>query len=105
MGIATTVDYLQRFLPSSALGQLVATAFILKSPIERLESVVRAVLVDSFCAFELSHLVAKHLHMHFLRYDLTVSSFVMSLKVGHLPQSILTLSHPLFGTPSVLLLT
>jgi origin recognition complex subunit 3 len=84
LGVATTADVLQRFLPSNALSRLVPCGFTLKSPLERLESVVRAVLVDSFSAFEISHVVVKHLHMHFLRHDLTVTSFIMSLKVGNL---------------------
>ncbi|KAG0554630.1 hypothetical protein KC19_12G106600 [Ceratodon purpureus] len=82
LGVATTADVLQRFLPSNALSRLVPCGFTLKSPLERLQSVVRAVLVDSFSAFEISHMVVKHLHMHFLRHDLTVTSFIMSLKVA-----------------------
>lgn len=82
LGVATTADVLQRFLPSNAVSRLVPCGFTLKSPLERLESVLRAVLVDSFSAFEISHAVVKHMHMHFLRHDLTVASFIMSIKVA-----------------------
>lgn len=84
MGIATTADVLQLFLPSSALSRLNAQRFALKAPIDRLESIVKAALVDCFSAFEISHVVAQHMKGFFLRHDLTVSSFIMSLKVGDL---------------------
>lgn len=83
LGIATTADVLQKFLPSSALSRLIPHRFTIKPPLERLEFVVRAALMDSFSAFEISHAVAQYLCTNFSRHDLTVTSFIMSLKVCH----------------------
>ncbi|KAG0606383.1 hypothetical protein M758_9G136700 [Ceratodon purpureus] len=38
LGVATTADVVQRFLPSNALSRLVPCGFTLKSPLERLQS-------------------------------------------------------------------
>jgi origin recognition complex subunit 3 len=82
MGVATTADFLQGCLPSHALARLNARRFDLKTPLERLEAVVKAVLVESFSAFEIGHGVAQFITHFFLRHDLTISSFIRSLKVG-----------------------
>lgn len=81
MGVATTADFLQGCLPSHALARLNARRFDLKTPLERLEAVVKAVLVESFSAFEIGHGVAQFITHFFLRHDLTISSFIRSLKV------------------------
>lgn len=82
MGVATTADFLQSCLPSHALARLNAQRFDLKTPLERLEAVVKAVLVESFSAFEIGHGVAQFITRFFLQHDLTISSFIRSLKVG-----------------------
>eukprot|EP01018_Ginkgo_biloba_P007633 Gb_17510 [translate_table: standard] len=82
MGMATTVDSLRKLLPSSAIQHLRLQRFNLKYPLERLEAVVSALLIESFCGFDIGHKVAKFLYNFFLKQDGTVTSFVRALKIA-----------------------
>lgn len=82
MGMATTVDALRKLLPSSAIQHLHPQRFNLKYPLERLEAVLTAVMIESFCGFYIGHKVAKFLYNFFLRQDGTVTSFLRALKIA-----------------------
>jgi origin recognition complex subunit 3 len=82
MGMATTVDALRKLLPSSAIQHLHPQRFNLKYPLERLEAVLTAVLIESFFGFYIGHKVAKFLYNFFLRQDGTVTSFLRALKIA-----------------------
>ncbi|CAM6101126.1 unnamed protein product [Calypogeia fissa] len=82
MGMATTDEAIRRLLPSNAVVRLRLWRFSLKSPHELLEVVMRAVMIDSFCALELSHEVVAFLYSFFRCHDLTVTAISRAFKVA-----------------------
>lgn len=81
MGVATTTDAPRNTLSSNALQYLSPTKFILRSPAERLDAIIEAVLVKQCSGFYLGHKVALFLRNCFLRQDGTLTSFIRALKV------------------------
>lgn len=90
MGVATTLDVPTNILRSAALQCLYPCKFTLQSPIERMDAVLEAVLVQLFSGFFISHKVANFMRDYFINQDGTLCSFVRALKVN------LQL-HPLLG--------
>ncbi|KAH9322169.1 hypothetical protein KI387_016808, partial [Taxus chinensis] len=82
MGMATTVDALRKLLPSRAIHHLHPQRFNLKYPLERLEAFIIAVMIESFCGFDIGFEVAKFLYTNFLRQDGTATSFLRALKIA-----------------------
>lgn len=82
LGVATTIDAPRYVLSSNALQCVSPHKFVLRSPSERLDSIVDAVLVKQFCGFNVGHKVATFLRNCFLRQDGTLSSIVRALKVN-----------------------
>ncbi|KAK1366324.1 Origin recognition complex subunit 3 [Heracleum sosnowskyi] len=81
LGVATTIDAPRYVLSSNALQFISPHKFILRSPSERLDSIIHAVLVRQFSGFNVAHKVATFLRSCFLRQDGTLSSFVRALKM------------------------
>ncbi|XP_057863535.1 origin of replication complex subunit 3 isoform X1 [Cryptomeria japonica] len=82
MGMATTVDALRKLLPSSAIQHLNPQRFNLKYPLERLEAFIIAILIESFCGFDIGFKVARFLYTNFLRQDGTATFFLRALKMA-----------------------
>ncbi|CAH9142993.1 unnamed protein product [Cuscuta epithymum] len=82
MGVATNIDAPRNILSSHALERLSACAFVLKSPPERLDSVIEAVFIKHWAGFSIGHMVATFLRNYFLRQDGTVTCFIRALKVA-----------------------
>ncbi|KAM7463540.1 hypothetical protein LguiA_031661 [Lonicera macranthoides] len=82
MGVATTTDAPRNTLSSNALQYLSPTKFILRSPAERLDAIIEAVLVKQCSGFCLGHKVALFLRNCFLRQDGTLTSFIRALKMA-----------------------
>lgn len=82
LGVATTIDAPRYVLSSNALQCISPHKFILRSPSERLDSIIDAVLVRQFSGFNVGHKVATFLRNCFLRQDGTLSSFVRALKMS-----------------------
>lgn len=82
MGMATTGEAVRTLLPSNALVRLRLWRFALKPPHELLEVVMRAVMIDSFCALEFSHEVVAFLYGFFQGHDLTVTAISRAFKVS-----------------------
>ncbi|RAL39806.1 hypothetical protein DM860_013007 [Cuscuta australis] len=82
MGVATNIDAPRNTLSSHALGCLSASAFVLKSPPERLDSVIEAVFIKRWAGFSVGHMVATFLRNYFLRQDGTLTSFIRALKIA-----------------------
>ncbi|KAK1401660.1 hypothetical protein POM88_001265 [Heracleum sosnowskyi] len=82
LGVATTIDAPRYVLSSNALQCISPHKFILRSPSERLDSIIDAVLVRQFSGFNVGHKVATFLRNCFLRPDGTLSSFVRALKMS-----------------------
>ncbi|KAG6544769.1 hypothetical protein Mapa_013795 [Marchantia paleacea] len=82
LGMATSDDAIRKFLPASTLARLHLWRFSLRAPQKLLETITRAVLIESFCAFDLSHEVILFLYGYFESHDLTVTSIIRSLKVA-----------------------
>lgn len=82
MGMATTCEAVRRLLPANTLVRLRLWRFTLKSPHELLEVVMKAVMIDSFCALELSHEVVAFLYGFFRGHDLTVTAISRAFKVS-----------------------
>ncbi|OAE29630.1 hypothetical protein AXG93_1762s1100 [Marchantia polymorpha subsp. ruderalis] len=80
LGMATSDDAIRKLLPASALARLHLWRFSLKAPQKLLETITRAVLIESFCAFDLSPEVILFLYGYFESHDLTVTSIIRSLK-------------------------
>ncbi|BFI31064.1 origin recognition complex subunit 3 [Marchantia polymorpha subsp. ruderalis] len=81
LGMATSDDAIRKLLPASALARLHLWRFSLKAPQKLLETITRAVLIESFCAFDLSPEVILFLYGYFESHDLTVTSIIRSLKI------------------------
>lgn len=80
-GVATSADAPRNILTSRALQYLSTSIFFLKSPAERLDAIIEAILVKNSAGFSVGHKVATFLRNYFLRQDGTVTSFVRALKV------------------------
>lgn len=81
LGVATTIDAPRYVLSSNALQCVSPRKFVLRTPSERLDSIIDAVLVRQFSGFNVGHKVATFLRNCFLRQDGTLSSIVRALKV------------------------
>ncbi|KAL3693531.1 hypothetical protein R1sor_007182 [Riccia sorocarpa] len=82
MGMSTAEDAIRRLLPASTLARLHLWRFTLTEPRKLLELIIRAILIESFCAFELSHEVALFLCFYFEGHDHSVTSVMRSLKIA-----------------------
>lgn len=80
-GVATSVDAPRNLLSSRALQHLSTSIFTLKSPAERMDAIIEAVLVKDCAGFSVGHKVATLLRNYFLKQEGTVTSFVRALKV------------------------
>ncbi|KAL8095531.1 hypothetical protein AgCh_036815 [Apium graveolens] len=82
LGVATTIDAPRHVLSSNALQCVSPHKFILRSPPEKLDSIIDAVLVKQYSGFNVGHKVATFLRNCFLRQDGTLSSIVRALKMS-----------------------
>ncbi|KAL2634037.1 hypothetical protein R1flu_005516 [Riccia fluitans] len=82
MGMSTAEDAIRRLLPASTLARLHLWRFTLKEPQKLLELIIRAVITEAFCAFELSHEVALFLCGYFESHDVSATSVMRSLKIA-----------------------
>ncbi|KAF3642625.1 Origin recognition complex subunit 3, putative isoform 2 [Capsicum annuum] len=85
-GVATSTDAPANVLTSRALQYLSTSMFFLKSPAERMDAIIEAVLVKNCAGFSVGHKVATFLRNYFLRQDGTVTSFVRALKMALVQQ-------------------
>lgn len=85
-GVATSADAPRNILTSRALQYLSTSIFFLKSPAERLDAIIEAILVKNSAGFSVGHKVATFLRNYFLRQDGTVTSFVRALKMAIVQQ-------------------
>ncbi|XP_058103828.1 origin of replication complex subunit 3 [Magnolia sinica] len=81
-GVATTIDAPTKLLPSNALQCLQPCKFMLSSPTERMDAIIRDILVKPCCGFGVGHEVAIFLRNYFLKHDGTVTSFIRALKIA-----------------------
>lgn len=82
LGVATTIDAPRNVLSSNALQCVLPRKFKLRSPSERLDSIIEAVLVRDCSGFNVGQKVGTFLRNCFLRQDGTLSSIVRALKVS-----------------------
>ncbi|KDP39550.1 hypothetical protein JCGZ_02570 [Jatropha curcas] len=82
MGVATTLDALRNILPSNMIHHLCPCNFILRTPSERMDAIVEAVLVKQCSGFCISHKVAVFLRSYFVCQDGTITSFIKALKIA-----------------------
>ncbi|KAJ9179788.1 hypothetical protein P3X46_008110 [Hevea brasiliensis] len=82
MGVATTLDALRNTLPSNVLHHLCPCKFILGSPSERMDAIVKAVLVKQCSGFRIGHKVAVFMRNYFVSQDGTITSFIRALKIA-----------------------
>nr|XP_017255665.1 PREDICTED: origin of replication complex subunit 3 isoform X2 [Daucus carota subsp. sativus] len=82
LGVATTIDAPRNVLSSNALQCVLPRKFKLRSPSERLDSIIEAVLVRDCSGFNVGQKVATFLRNCFLRQDGTLSSIVRALKMS-----------------------
>uniref|UniRef100_A0A6V7QXP7 Uncharacterized protein n=1 Tax=Ananas comosus var. bracteatus TaxID=296719 RepID=A0A6V7QXP7_ANACO len=82
MGVATTVDAPRKLLSSNALQRLQPCKLTLGSPAERMNALVKAILVKPCSGFSIRHKVAVFLRNYFLRHDGTITSFISALKLA-----------------------
>ncbi|XP_016467174.2 origin of replication complex subunit 3 isoform X1 [Nicotiana tabacum] len=85
-GVATSVDAPRNLLSSRALQHLSTSIFTLKSPAERMDAIIEAVLVKDCAGFSVGHKVATLLRNYFLKQEGTVTSFVRALKMAIVQQ-------------------
>lgn len=85
-GVATSTDAPRNVLTFRALQYLSTSIFFLKSPAERMDAIIEAVLVKNCAFFSVGHKVAAFLRNYFLRQDGTVTSFVRALKMAIVQQ-------------------
>ncbi|XP_047316255.1 origin of replication complex subunit 3 [Impatiens glandulifera] len=81
MGVRTSTDALRK-LSSKALHCLSAQEFSLRSPSERFDAIIEAVLVKQCSGFSIGHMVALFLRNYFIKQDGTVTSLVKALKIA-----------------------
>ncbi|KAF3614397.1 putative protein SPA1-RELATED 3-like isoform X1 [Capsicum annuum] len=72
-GVATSTDAPTNVLTSCALQYLSTSMFFLKSPAERMDAIIEAVLVKNYVDFSVGHMVATFLRNYFLRQDGTMA--------------------------------
>ncbi|KAK9271697.1 hypothetical protein L1049_002060 [Liquidambar formosana] len=82
MGVATTLDAPRNILPSNAFQRLCPCKFILGSPAERMDAIVKAVLVKQCSGFSVGYKVAVFMRNYFLRQDGTLANFIRALKIA-----------------------
>ncbi|XP_057521737.1 origin of replication complex subunit 3 isoform X2 [Amaranthus tricolor] len=82
MGITTTLDAPTNILSSNALLCLRTSNFYLGSPAERMEAIVKAVLLRSCSCFNVGHKVAVFMRDYFLKHDGTLTAFIRALKIA-----------------------
>ncbi|KAF8403296.1 hypothetical protein HHK36_011398 [Tetracentron sinense] len=82
MGVATTVDAPRNILPSNALQRLCPCKFTLGSPAERMDAIIKGVLLKPCFGFNVGYKVAGFLRNYFLRQDGTLTSFIRALKIA-----------------------
>ncbi|XP_028756747.1 origin of replication complex subunit 3 [Neltuma alba] len=81
-GVATTVDSLKNILPSHVLHHLCPAKFMLGSPADRMDSIIKAVLVKHCAIFGIGYKVVLFLRNNFLNKDGTLTSFIRGLKIA-----------------------
>lgn len=81
MGMATSGEAIQNLLPGSAARHLHLHNFMLPSPNEYLEGILKGVLLKPTPVFTIGSEVLNYLLIHYQKYDSTVTSFVRALKV------------------------
>ncbi|GMH19688.1 hypothetical protein Nepgr_021529 [Nepenthes gracilis] len=82
IGVTTTLDALLKVLNLDAHQRLHPFKFILKSPAERMDVIVKSVLLNPCSWFTLDHKVALFLRKYFLNLDGSFTSFIRGLKVA-----------------------
>ncbi|KAJ0039037.1 hypothetical protein Pint_22775 [Pistacia integerrima] len=82
MGVATTLDAPKNILPSNLLQCLSPYKFTLRTPAERMDAVVDAVLVKQCSGFIIGHKVAVFMRNYFVGQDGTLTSFIRALKIA-----------------------
>ncbi|XP_071712090.1 origin of replication complex subunit 3 [Rutidosis leptorrhynchoides] len=82
LGVATNLDAPKSILSSKAVQHLSPSKFILGSPADRLDAVIKVVLVRPCSGFVLGHKVAGFIRNCFLRQDGTLTSLVRAVKMA-----------------------
>ena len=77
-----TLDTPKSILSSKAVQHLSPFKFFLGSPADRLDAIIKAVLVKPCSGFLVGHRVAALIRNCFLRQDGTLTSLVRAVKVG-----------------------
>lgn len=83
LGVATTLDASKSILTSKAVQHLSPSKFFLGSPADRLDAIIKAVLVKPCSGFLVGHRVAGFIRNCFLRQDETLTSLVGAVKCLH----------------------
>ncbi|OMO83828.1 Origin recognition complex, subunit 3 [Corchorus olitorius] len=81
IGVAKTLDAMRNMLPSNALQHLCPYEFTLGIPAERMDAIVKAVLLKPCSGFTIGHKVAVFMRNYFVSQDGTLTSFIRALKV------------------------
>ena len=84
LGVATTLDASKSIPTSKAVQHLSPSKFFLGFPADRLDAIIKAVLVKPCSGFLVGHKVAGFIRNCFLRQDGTLTSLVRAVKVGGL---------------------
>ncbi|GKB27385.1 origin of replication complex subunit 3 isoform X1 [Tanacetum coccineum] len=82
MGVATTLDASKSILTSKAVQHLYPSKFFLGSPADRVDAIIKAVLVKPCSGFLVGHKVAGFMRNCFLRQDGTLTSLVRAVKMA-----------------------
>ncbi|PWA68135.1 origin recognition complex subunit 3 [Artemisia annua] len=82
LGVATTLDASKSILTSKAVQHLSPSKFFLGSPADRLDAIIKAVLVKPCSGFLVGHKVAGFIRNCFLRQDGTLTSLVRAVKMA-----------------------
>ncbi|OMO92333.1 Origin recognition complex, subunit 3 [Corchorus capsularis] len=82
MGVATTLDTMRKILTSNALQHLCPYEFTLGIPAERMDAIVKAVLLKPCSGFTIGHKVTVFMRNYFVSQDGTLTSFIRALKIA-----------------------
>ncbi|OWM79393.1 origin of replication complex subunit 3 isoform X1 [Punica granatum] len=79
---ASTVDVPGNILHFNALRCLCSCKFTLRTPVERMDAIIEAVLVKKCSGFSISQKVAVFMRNYFTSHDGTLSAFIRALKIA-----------------------
>nr|XP_043615646.1 origin of replication complex subunit 3-like [Erigeron canadensis] len=82
LGVATNLDAPKSILSSKAVQHLSPSKFLLGSPADRLDAIIKAVFVKPCSGFLVGHKVAGFMRNCFLRQDGTLTSLIRAVKMA-----------------------